>query len=86
MRYLSQIFQTVHTIPKDAIIKNTEITCKSQKLLLECGLVRPTGSGLFTILPLARRVLNKQEALVIRCIEEAGAQRMSLPSLTVARL
>ncbi|CAK1587406.1 unnamed protein product [Parnassius mnemosyne] len=86
MRYLSQIFQPVLTIPKDAIIKNTEITCKSQKLLLECGLVRPTGSGLFTILPLARRVLNKLEALVIRCIEEAGAQRMSLPSLTAARL
>ncbi|KPJ02223.1 putative prolyl-tRNA synthetase, mitochondrial [Papilio xuthus] len=86
MRYLSQIFQPVITIPRDAVIKNTEITCKSQKLLLECGLVRPTSAGFFTILPLARRVLNKLESLVHHCMEEIGAQRMSLPSLTAAKL
>lgn len=32
MRLLSQIFQPVITIPKGAKIKNTEITCKSQRV------------------------------------------------------
>ncbi|XP_045489735.1 probable proline--tRNA ligase, mitochondrial isoform X2 [Pieris rapae] len=86
MRYLSQIFQPVITIPKGAIIKNTEITCKSQKLLLECGLIRPTTSGFFTILPLARRALDKLELLVNSCLESVQAQRISLPCLTSANL
>uniref|UniRef100_A0A2H1WFD1 proline--tRNA ligase n=1 Tax=Spodoptera frugiperda TaxID=7108 RepID=A0A2H1WFD1_SPOFR len=86
MRYLSKLFQPVITIPKNAKIKNTEITCKSQKLLLECGLIRPTGPGLFTILPLARRSLDKLENLIRSCIEAAGGQRMAVPSLTSATL
>ncbi|XP_068625982.1 probable proline--tRNA ligase, mitochondrial [Battus philenor] len=86
MKYLSQIFQPLITIPRDAVIKNTEITCKSQKLLLECGLVRPTSSGFFALLPLAQRVMDKLETLVQRCMEEAGAQRMTLPSLTTSKL
>ncbi|CAH1642528.1 unnamed protein product [Spodoptera littoralis] len=86
MRCLSKIFQPVITIPKNAKIKNTEITCKSQKLLLECGLIRPTGPGLFTILPLARRALDKLENLIKSCIEAAGGQRMAVPSLTPATL
>ncbi|KAH9645540.1 hypothetical protein HF086_006697, partial [Spodoptera exigua] len=86
MRYLSKLFQPVITIPKNAKIKNTEITCKSQKLLLECGLIRPTGPGLFTILPLARRSLDKLETLIRSCIEAAGGQKMAVPSLTSASL
>ncbi|XP_075989519.1 prolyl-tRNA synthetase 2-like protein, mitochondrial isoform X2 [Anticarsia gemmatalis] len=86
MRYLSRIFQPVITIPKNAKIKNTEITCKSQKLLLECGLIRPTSSGLFSIMPLARRSLDKLEAHIRTCLESVGAQRMSLPCLTASSL
>ncbi|CAH2218044.1 jg3136 [Pararge aegeria aegeria] len=86
MRFLSQIFQPVITIPKGAKIKSTEITCKSQKLLMECGLVRPTSSGLFTILPLARRSITKLENIIHHCLEEVGAQRLSLPCLTSAKL
>ncbi|KAJ8703842.1 hypothetical protein PYW07_013136 [Mythimna separata] len=86
MRYLSRLFQPVITIPKNAKIKNTEITCKSQKLLLECGLIRPTSAGLFTILPLARRALDKLELQIRSCIEAAGGQRMSVPSVTAASL
>ncbi|XP_049887130.1 proline--tRNA ligase-like [Pectinophora gossypiella] len=81
MRYVSQLFQPIISIPKNANIKNTEITCKSQKLLLECGLVRPTAAGLFTLLPLARRALDKLEALVQKHIESTGAQRISFPAL-----
>ncbi|KAL0853168.1 hypothetical protein ABMA27_012927 [Loxostege sticticalis] len=86
MRYVSQIFQPVITIPKNAKVKNTDITCKSQKLLLECGLVRPTSSGFFALLPLARRALDKLETLVKTCVEAAGAQRVTLPALTAAQL
>ncbi|XP_052745464.1 probable proline--tRNA ligase, mitochondrial [Bicyclus anynana] len=86
MRFVSQIFQPVVSIPKGATIKNIEITCKSQKLLVECGLVRPTSAGLFTILPLARRAISKLENIIHTCLEEVGAQRLSLPCLTSARL
>ncbi|KAG6461502.1 probable proline--tRNA ligase, mitochondrial [Manduca sexta] len=86
MKRLSQIFQPIITIPKNAKIKNTDITSKSQKLLLECGLVRPTSSGLFTLLPLARRSVDKLENLIKNCIETTGAQRISLPALTPANL
>ncbi|VVC86845.1 unnamed protein product, partial [Leptidea sinapis] len=56
------------------------------QLLLECGLIRPTSAGLFTILPLARRAIDKLENLIHKCLEHVNAQRMSLPSLTSARL
>ncbi|CAH2100989.1 unnamed protein product [Euphydryas editha] len=86
MRLLSQIFQPIITIPKGAKIKNTEITCKSQKLLLECGLVRPTSAGFFTLLPLARRAITKLENIIQRCLDDIGAQRITLPCLTTAKL
>ncbi|XP_061725753.1 probable proline--tRNA ligase, mitochondrial [Cydia pomonella] len=86
MRFVSQLFQPLLIIPKNAKVKNTEITCKSQKLLLECGLIRPTSPGFFALLPLARRALDKLEALVKQHIEAAGGQRVSLPALTAARL
>ncbi|CAK1554468.1 unnamed protein product [Leptosia nina] len=86
MKYLSRLFQPVITIPKGAKIKNTEITCKSQKLLLECGLIRPTSAGFFTILPLARRGLDKLEQLLHSNLQKVHAQRISLPCLTSAKL
>ncbi|XP_073964038.1 prolyl-tRNA synthetase 2-like protein, mitochondrial [Choristoneura fumiferana] len=86
MKFVSQLLQPLLTIPKNAKIKNTEITCKSQKLLLECGLIRPTASGLFALLPLALRAVDKLEALVRHRIEEVGGQRLSLPALTAANL
>ncbi|KAJ0170088.1 hypothetical protein K1T71_014694 [Dendrolimus kikuchii] len=86
MRRVSQLFQPLITIPKNAKIKNTEITCKSQKHLLECGLVRPTSSGLFILLPLAQRSLKKLENITTTCIERTGAQRLALPKLTSAGL
>lgn len=86
MKLLSQIFQPIVSVPKNAKIKSNEITCISQKLLYECGLVRPTSHGLFTLLPLAQRVLDKLEAIVRTSIESAGAQRISLPALTSSAL
>lgn len=86
MKYLSRIFQPMLIIPKNAKVKSTEITCISQKLLLECGLIRPTSAGFFTLLPLARRALDKLEDLVRRSIESVGGQRISLPTLTASAL
>ncbi|KAI5632797.1 tRNA synthetase class II core domain (G, h, p, S and t) domain-containing protein [Phthorimaea operculella] len=86
MRYVSQLFQPLITVPKNAKIKNTEITCKSQKLLLECGLVRPTSSGLFSLLPLAQRALDKLENLVRSHLDAIGGQRITLPCLAAESL
>lgn len=63
------------------------LICNTQfQLLLECGLIRPTTSGFFTILPLAKRALDKLEQLVHSCLETVQAQRMLLPCLTSANL
>ncbi|KAL4711361.1 hypothetical protein ACJJTC_019202 [Scirpophaga incertulas] len=86
MKCISRLFQPLITIPKNAKIKNSEITCKSQKLLLELGLIKPTGSGLFSLLPLAKRAADKLEAVLCRHIEAVGGQRLSLPTLTASSL
>ncbi|KAI8426678.1 hypothetical protein MSG28_014394 [Choristoneura fumiferana] len=48
--------------------------------------VKKSASGLFALLPLALRAVDKLEALVRHRIEEVGGQRLSLPALTAANL
>ncbi|XP_052750772.1 probable proline--tRNA ligase, mitochondrial isoform X2 [Galleria mellonella] len=52
----------------------------------ECGLIRPTSSGFFSLLPLAQRSVEKLIHLIRRHIEAAGAQRITLPALTAESL
>uniref|UniRef100_A0A182K8J9 Probable proline--tRNA ligase, mitochondrial n=1 Tax=Anopheles christyi TaxID=43041 RepID=A0A182K8J9_9DIPT len=73
-------------IPKNATVKSQDITSKSQRLMLEQGLIRQAGNGTFYLLPLLQRSLQKAIDLIDRHMEAVGAQKMVLPLLTSAEL
>ncbi len=55
---MSQLFsQTLREAPADAEIS-------SHQLLVRAGFIRQLGAGLFSYLPLARRAMNKVEAML----------------------
>ncbi|XP_035895430.1 probable proline--tRNA ligase, mitochondrial [Anopheles stephensi] len=86
MQRASKLFQPALIIPKNATIKSQDITSKSQRLMLEQGLIRQAGNGTFYLLPLLQRSLQKAINLIDRHMEMIGAQRLTLPLLTSAEL
>lgn len=70
---LSQAFSTtLREVPSDA-----ETT--SHQLLLRAGFIRQLGAGIFTYLPLARRSLNRIEAIMREEINAIGGQELTMP-------
>lgn len=77
---LSQLFgQTLRETPADADIA-------SHQLLLRAGLIRPVAAGIYAYLPLARRALNKIEAIVRAEMETIGGQEVTMPVVQPAEL
>ena len=56
---------------------NAEAT--SHQLLLRAGYIRQLAAGIYTFLPLGKRVLNKIEQIVREEMDNAGAQKSSCP-------
>ena len=56
------------------------------QLLINHGLVYQSGAGLFTLLPLAQRALNKLQRIVDEHMHAIGANEISMPTLTPAEL
>ena len=70
---MSQLFsQTLRDAPGD-----TDIT--SHKLLVRAGYIRPLAAGIFSYLPLARRVMHKIEAIVRQEMDAIGGQEITMP-------
>ncbi|XP_053680844.1 probable proline--tRNA ligase, mitochondrial [Anopheles nili] len=86
MKRISKLFQPSLIIPKNAVVKNQDITSKSQRLMLENGLIRQAGNGTFHLLPLLQRSLQKAVNLIDHHMEMVGAQKLTLPLLTSAEL
>lgn len=86
MNRTSKLFWPVIVTPKDAVVKSNEITSRSQKLMLELGLIKSSNNGTFQILPLAQRALDKCIALVTKQMNAIDAQKISLPVLTSSGL
>ncbi|KAH0560264.1 probable proline--tRNA ligase, mitochondrial [Cotesia glomerata] len=82
---VSKIFQPVKVIPKEAVLKPDE-RAKSYRLMLDMGVIRQANSGMYTLLPLGYRVLEKLVAIVDHEMANIGAQKMLLPNLTSAKL
>ena len=69
----SQLFYpTLREVPSEA-----EIT--SHQLLLRAGFIRKTTAGVYSYLPLAKRVLRKIENIVREEMERAGGQELMMP-------
>jgi prolyl-tRNA synthetase len=51
----------------------------SHKLLLRAGYVRPLGSGIYSLLPLGKRVSDRVEQVIREEIDAIGGQEMEMP-------
>lgn len=79
MRQSELLFNTLRDVPSDA-----EIT--SHRLMLQAGYVRQVAAGVYTYLPLGRRVLHRIEQIVREEMDRAGAQEVLLPAMQPAEL
>ena len=70
---MSQLFsQTLRDAPADA-------ESASHRLLLRAGYIRQLAAGIFSYLPLARRALNKIEAIIREEMTAIGGQELTMP-------
>jgi prolyl-tRNA synthetase len=76
----SQLFMpTLREVPADADVK-------SHQLLLRAGFIRQNAAGIYSFLPLGKKVLNKIENIVREEMNRAGSQEMMMPALQLAEL
>lgn len=64
----------------------SEAETSSHQLLLRAGYIRQLAAGVYTYLPLGRRVLRKIEAIVRDEMDASGAQEVLMPSMQPAEL
>jgi prolyl-tRNA synthetase len=79
MKQSMTIIPTLREIPADAEIK-------SHQLLLRAGYIRQNASGVYSYLPLAKRVLQKIETIIREEMDRAGAVELLMPALQQAEL
>ncbi|MGN7760155.1 proline--tRNA ligase [Paenibacillus sp. 22594] len=79
MRQSNLLATTLREAPAEAETIN-------HQLLLRAGYIRQLAAGIYTYLPLGRRVLRKIENIVREEMEFAGAQEMLMPSMQPAEL
>ncbi|SDS48125.1 prolyl-tRNA synthetase [Paenibacillaceae bacterium GAS479] len=79
MRQSKLLLPTLRETPSEA-----EAT--SHALMLRAGYIRQLAAGVYTYLPLGRRVLRKAEELIRQEMDRAGAQEMLMPALQPVEL
>ncbi|MCL7746501.1 proline--tRNA ligase [Halalkalibacter alkaliphilus] len=79
MRQRNYLTPTLRDVPADAEIK-------SHQLMLRSGLIRQTASGIYSYLPLGKKVLRKVEEIIRSEMDEAGGQEVLMPAIQPAEL
>jgi prolyl-tRNA synthetase len=79
MKQSKMLIPTLREVPADAEIK-------SHQLLLRAGFMRQNASGIYSYLPLAKRVLQKVEQIVREEMDNSGAVELLMPALQAAEL
>ncbi|REJ09546.1 proline--tRNA ligase [Halobacillus trueperi] len=79
MRQSHMLIPTLKENPADAEIK-------SHQLLVRAGYIRQIASGIYSFLPIGRRVLSKVENIVREEMEKIGAHEMAMPALEPSEL
>lgn len=79
MKQSMMLIPTLREVPADAEIK-------SHQLLLRAGFMRQNASGIYSYLPLGKRVLQKVEQIVREEMDGAGAVELLMPALQQAEL
>lgn len=79
MKQSMTLIPTLREVPADAEIK-------SHQLLLRAGFIRQNASGVYSYLPLGRKVLQKIEEIIREEMDNAGAVELLMPALQQAEL
>jgi prolyl-tRNA synthetase len=79
MRQNQLLLSTLREAPAEA-------ETRSHQLLLRAGYIRQLAAGIYTYLPLGRRVLRKLENIVREEMDRSGAQEILMPSMQPAEL
>ncbi|MGA9227636.1 MAG: proline--tRNA ligase, partial [Mesobacillus sp.] len=79
MKQSMTLIPTLREVPSDAEVK-------SHQLLLRAGFIRQNASGVYTYMPMGRKVLQKVEAIIREEMNNAGAAELFMPALQQAEL
>lgn len=79
MRQSQLLLHTLRDSPADAEVI-------SHQLMLRAGYIRQLAAGIYTYMPLGRRVLRKVEQIVREEMDRAGAQELLMPAMQPADL
>ncbi len=79
MRLSSLFFTTLRDDPADAEMP-------SHRLLLRAGYLRQLGSGIYSLLPLGKRVSDRVEQIIREEIDAIGGQEMEMPVVHPAEI
>lgn len=79
MKQSKLLMPTLRDVPADAEVK-------SHQLLLKAGFIRPVAAGMFSYLPLAKRVINKIETIIREEMTGIDANEMLVPEILPAEL
>ncbi|WP_071395304.1 proline--tRNA ligase [Bacillus tuaregi] len=79
MKQSMMLIPTLREVPADAEIK-------SHQLLLRAGYIRQNASGIYSYLPLAKRVMQKVEQIVREELDAIGAVELFMPTMQPAEL
>lgn len=82
---VSRLFQPVVHYPEGSSVKS-ESRSKSYQLMMDLGIISPTNTGMYTLLPLGLRSLEKLIKIVDDEMESIDAQKLLLPNLTNTQL
>jgi prolyl-tRNA synthetase len=77
MKMSQLISQTLREAPADA-----DVT--SQKLLVRAGFIRRLGAGIYTLMPLGKRVNTRIENILRKEMDAIGGQELSMPVVNPA--
>lgn len=79
MKQSRTLIPTMREVPADAEVK-------SHQLLLRAGFIRQNASGVYSYLPLGKKMLRKVEDIVREEMDNAGAIEILMPALQQAEL
>ncbi|KAM6218258.1 putative proline--tRNA ligase, mitochondrial [Rhynchocyon petersi] len=86
---LSRMFQP-QNLREDQVLslegKSGELTCKSQRLMLQVGLMHPASPGCYHLLPYTVRAMEKLVRVIDQEMQAIGGQKVDMPSLNSAEL
>uniref|UniRef100_A0A8C8ST46 Probable proline--tRNA ligase, mitochondrial n=1 Tax=Pelusios castaneus TaxID=367368 RepID=A0A8C8ST46_9SAUR len=66
--------------------KPGELTCKSQRLMIQAALIYPSSPGCYSYMPYTLRAMEKLVRVIDREMQAIGGQKVNMPSLSSSEL